>query len=76
MDVLSGEREQGPSWARANWPLVELDEALLTGLQVGGNVVKALLPDGSVATIVIKNHPNSGPVLAGPQHGLCAHDAA
>jgi 2-oxoglutarate dehydrogenase E1 component len=21
-----GEREQGPSWARANWPLVELDE--------------------------------------------------
>jgi 2-oxoglutarate dehydrogenase E1 component len=23
----SGEREQGPSWARDNWPLVELDEA-------------------------------------------------
>src|SRR5207237_6871282 len=21
-----GEREQGPSWARANWPLIELDE--------------------------------------------------
>jgi 2-oxoglutarate dehydrogenase E1 component len=26
VDVLTGEREQGPSWARANWPLVELDE--------------------------------------------------
>ena len=27
MDIHSdGEREQGPSWARANWPLVELDE--------------------------------------------------
>jgi 2-oxoglutarate dehydrogenase E1 component len=27
LDIHSdGEREQGPSWARANWPLVELDE--------------------------------------------------
>ena len=26
MDYLTGEREQGPSWARDNWPLVELDE--------------------------------------------------
>jgi 2-oxoglutarate dehydrogenase E1 component len=26
VDYLTGEREQGPSWARANWPLVELDE--------------------------------------------------
>jgi len=25
-DVMTGEREQGPSWARANWPLTELDE--------------------------------------------------
>jgi 2-oxoglutarate dehydrogenase E1 component len=24
--TLDGEREQGPSWARDNWPLVELDE--------------------------------------------------
>jgi 2-oxoglutarate dehydrogenase E1 component len=26
MDVLSTERDAGPSWARANWPLAELDE--------------------------------------------------
>ncbi|HMJ93746.1 MAG TPA: 2-oxoglutarate dehydrogenase E1 component, partial [Allosphingosinicella sp.] len=26
MSIISDEREQGPSWARANWPLVELDE--------------------------------------------------
>ncbi len=26
MDMYDGEREQGPSWARANWPVVELDE--------------------------------------------------
>jgi 2-oxoglutarate dehydrogenase E1 component len=26
LDIYSDEREQGPSWARDNWPLVELDE--------------------------------------------------
>jgi 2-oxoglutarate dehydrogenase E1 component len=26
VDIIGGEREQGPSWARDNWPLVELDE--------------------------------------------------
>ncbi|HEY0026647.1 MAG TPA: 2-oxoglutarate dehydrogenase E1 component [Allosphingosinicella sp.] len=25
MDIFNGEREQGPSWARDNWPVVELD---------------------------------------------------
>jgi 2-oxoglutarate dehydrogenase E1 component len=25
VDILNGEREQGPSWARNDWPLVELD---------------------------------------------------
>ncbi|HZG09464.1 MAG TPA: 2-oxoglutarate dehydrogenase E1 component [Allosphingosinicella sp.] len=25
MDILNGKREQGPSWARNDWPLVELD---------------------------------------------------
>jgi 2-oxoglutarate dehydrogenase E1 component len=29
--IYDGEREQGPSWARANWPVVELD-ALNSGL--------------------------------------------
>ena len=31
MDSIGSEREQGPSWARPNWPLVELD-ALNAGL--------------------------------------------
>src|SRR3712207_610231 len=26
MDALSSEKEAGPSWARANWPVAELDE--------------------------------------------------
>ena len=26
MTDFENEREQGPSWARDNWPLVELDE--------------------------------------------------
>jgi len=26
LDSIGSEREQGPSWARANWPVVELDE--------------------------------------------------
>ncbi|MGZ8307004.1 MAG: hypothetical protein ACXWU6_10495, partial [Allosphingosinicella sp.] len=26
MDSIGSEREQGPSWARANWPVAELDE--------------------------------------------------
>ena len=31
MDSIGSEREQGPSWARANWPVAELD-ALNSGL--------------------------------------------
>ena len=26
LDSIGSEREQGPSWARANWPVAELDE--------------------------------------------------
>ena len=26
MDGIGSEREQGPSWARGHWPVVELDE--------------------------------------------------
>ncbi len=26
MDSIGSEREQGPSWARPNWPVAELDE--------------------------------------------------
>jgi len=39
---------------------------LLTGLALGPNVVTAQLPGGA-RQITITNHPNGGPVLAGPQ---------
>jgi hypothetical protein len=40
---------------------------LVTGLQLGPNVLKAVLPDGSGAQITITDHPIGGPVLSGPQ---------
>jgi hypothetical protein len=42
-------------------------EGLVTGLQVGNNVLAAVLPDGSGARITITDHPNGGPVFSGPQ---------
>jgi hypothetical protein len=39
---------------------------LLEGLELGPNVVTARLP-GAEKTLTITNHPNGGPVLAGPQ---------
>jgi hypothetical protein len=43
-------------------------EALVTGLRLGRNVLTVVLRDGSGAQLVITNHPNGGPVFAGPQH--------
>ncbi len=40
---------------------------LVKGMRVGRNVITAELPDGSGARLVITNHPNGGPVFAGPQ---------
>lgn len=40
---------------------------LLTGLANGNNVLSAKLPDGSVTTLTIVNHSNSGAILYGPQ---------
>ena len=42
-------------------------EGLVTGLELGGNKLRALLPDGRGAQITITNHPNGGPVFSGPQ---------
>jgi hypothetical protein len=39
----------------------------VTGLSLGPNVLTARLPDGFGARITITNHPNGGPVFAGPQ---------
>lgn len=43
-------------------------EGLLAGLRVGENVVRATAP-GYSGSRVITDHPNGGPVFAGPQHG-------
>ena len=42
-------------------------EALLSGIPLGRNVLTASLPNGSGARVTITNHPQGGPVLAGPQ---------
>src|SRR5437016_5272588 len=42
-------------------------EGLVTGLRLGRNVLTALLPNGHGGRITINNHPNGGPVFAGPQ---------
>ena len=42
-------------------------EALLTGLQLGANALKATAADGRGATLTITGHPQGGPVFAGPQ---------
>jgi hypothetical protein len=42
-------------------------EGLVTGLENGPNVIKAVLPDGRGAQLTITNHPNGGPVFSGPQ---------
>ena len=42
-------------------------EGLVTGLALGRNELRALLPSGRGAAITITNHPNGGPVFSGPQ---------
>jgi hypothetical protein len=40
---------------------------LVTGLRDGRNVIRAKRGNGSGARLVIRNHPNGGPVFSGPQ---------
>ncbi|GAC1611671.1 MAG: DUF6351 family protein [Mycobacteriales bacterium] len=40
---------------------------LVTGLGVGRTVLTATAPDGSGARLTVTNHPQGGPVFAGPQ---------
>jgi hypothetical protein len=40
---------------------------LVEGLHKGRNVLRARLPNGEGARLAITNHPNGGPVFAGPQ---------
>jgi hypothetical protein len=42
-------------------------EGIVTGLKVGRNVLKAVLRKQWGTSIALVNHPNSGPVLSGPQ---------
>ena len=51
---------------------------LVTGLDLGANVLSARLPDGRGARITVTNHPVGGPVFSGPhiQPWACADGAA
>jgi hypothetical protein len=42
-------------------------EGLVTGLQVGSNVLRAQAPGGLTSQVTITDHPTGGPVFAGPQ---------
>ncbi|WP_354698752.1 hypothetical protein DSM112329_04444 [Paraconexibacter sp. AEG42_29] len=42
-------------------------EGLITGLKVGKSTLRVRLPDGSGARLTLTNHPQGGPVFAGPQ---------
>lgn len=41
---------------------------LVTGLDLGRNVVRATAPRATPGRAVVTNHPNGGPVFSGPQH--------
>ena len=53
MDIFDGEREQGPSWARGNWPVVELDPVNAgldpTLMQLAAPVAKAAKAEAKAA---------------------------
>jgi hypothetical protein len=60
--TLSGADVTGAFAQRANGKF----EGLVTGLQIGENVLKATAGDAS-DELTITNHPNGGPVFSGPQ---------
>ena len=50
---------------------------LVTGLEVGRNVLRATAPKARAARAVVINHPNGGPLFSGPQakHYVCQDTA-
>ena len=42
-------------------------EALVTGLALGSNTLQATVPGGWATKIMLVDHPNTGPIFAGPQ---------
>jgi hypothetical protein len=42
-------------------------EALVTGLALGSNTLQATVPGGWATKITLVDHPNTGPIFAGPQ---------
>ena len=60
---LNGQDVTGQFARRANGRVM----AQLTGLVVGNNTLTAAIGSGGVNSYAIVNHPNGGPVFAGPQ---------
>src|SRR5438093_3863203 len=52
-------------------------EGLVTGLDVGRDVLRARAPGAGPARIIVTDHPNGGPVFSGPQvqPWVCQADA-
>ena len=62
--VTAGARDVTSQFAtRANGRF----EGLVTGLELGPNVLTAALPGATDGTVTIVNHPIGGPVFSGPQ---------
>jgi hypothetical protein len=62
--VFVGRRDVTSAFARR---LDDRVEGLIDGLKVGDNVLVATIPGGRGARLTVVNHPNGGPVFAGPQ---------
>ena len=60
--VTVGDRDVSDAFA-AGGPGVR---GLVTGLPLGESTITAVLPDGSGATLVVRNAPQGGPVFSGP----------
>jgi hypothetical protein len=62
--VLVGGQDESAAFAVQS---EQSTRGLVTGLLEGANTVEAKLPDGTGAKITLTNHPQGGPLFAGPQ---------
>src|SRR5262249_26344710 len=62
--VLVGGQDESSAFAVQS---EQSTRGLVTGLLEGPNTVEAKLPDGTGAKITLTDHPQGGPLFAGPQ---------
>ena len=64
MTVLVNGQDESSAFAAQS---EQTTQGLVTGLKEGANTVEAKLPNGSGAKITLTDHPQGGPLWAGPQ---------